>query len=62
MYQDRQPPINNNGSYSSYTELMETLYGEWCITNHNVWGIPIPLFKAKNQKSFKKLFNGYLLN
>ncbi|CAD8123783.1 unnamed protein product [Paramecium sonneborni] len=48
--------------YTSYIELMESLCGQWCITEHNVWGIPIPLFKATNPKKIDQLKNGYLLN
>jgi len=41
---------------------MENLCGEWCITSNSVWGIPMPLFYAKDTKKFKKLLSGYLLN
>lgn len=42
---------------------MEDLSGEWCISNQNVWGVPIPLFKYKDGHSkFPRLLHGYLLN
>ncbi|CAD8122708.1 unnamed protein product [Paramecium sonneborni] len=53
---------NKDQIYTSYIELMESLCGQLCITEHNVWGIPIPLFKATVPKKFDKLKNGYLLN
>ncbi|CAD8210611.1 unnamed protein product [Paramecium octaurelia] len=53
---------NKDEIYTPYTELMEALCGQWCITEHNVWGIPIPLFRATVPKKFEKLKNGFLLN
>ena len=46
----------------SSIELIEALNGQWCITDQNVWGIPIPLFYATSPKKFERLKNGYLLN
>lgn len=64
MYTENKPKCLGPETfiYTPYMELIDTLYGEWCITDNCVWGIPLPLFKATDPKKFKKLTQGYLLN